>query len=74
MYMLKDGWREESSEGPYTETLQTKVIEGESYQIYRLYDHKEFVLRKNSIVLGNFSTLQLAKDAAVADSLKGTKC
>ena len=74
MYMLKDGWREESSEGPYTETLQTKVIGGESYQICRLYNQHEFVLRRNSTALGSFSTLQLAKDAAVVDSLKGTKC
>lgn len=30
---LKDGWRDESSEGPYTETLQTKG----RYHIVRLH-------------------------------------
>lgn len=32
---LKDGWTDESSEGPYTETLQTKG----PWKIVRLYPH-----------------------------------
>jgi len=48
IHTLKDGWRDESSEGPYTETLQTFYdwktrIE---YRILRLYPmlNQRFVL------------------------------
>ena len=71
MYMLKDGWREESSEGPYTETLQTKVIEGESYQICRLYNNEtKFTLQVGHTALGKFDSLALAKEAAATHAAK----
>lgn len=57
-HMLKDGWRDESSEGPYTETLQTKG----DWQICRLVGEVKFTLRNDPLgVKMEFSSVELAK-------------
>lgn len=57
-HMLKDGWRDESSEGPYTETLQTKG----DWQICRLVGEAKFTLRNDPLgVKMEFSSVELAK-------------
>jgi hypothetical protein len=65
--MLKDGWRDESSEGPYTETLQTKG----NWAIIRLLGDKKFTLKDTShtVELVDFDTVEAAK-AHVAEKDK----
>jgi hypothetical protein len=57
--MLKDGWRDESSEGPYTETLQTKG----NWAIIRLLGDKKFTLKDTSHTVEaiDFDTVEAAK-------------
>lgn len=61
-FMLKDGWRDESSEGPYTDTLQTK----DGWEICRLTSpHREsdkYTLRNHSLgIREEFDTVEAAK-------------
>ena len=78
MYMLSDGWREESSEGPYTEVLQTKYVDGNTYSIVKLFDQIEYVLKINSIASDTlFQTLESAKEAAenhIVNTKESKKC
>lgn len=57
MYMLPDGWRDESNEGPHTEVLQTK---GE-YTVVRCYGETRFSLRHTDGSRKSFSTIEAAK-------------
>ena len=57
--MLEDGWRDESSEGPYTETLQTKG----RWTIVRLHGEKRFAL-KNCDVEYALDTVEICKQRA----------
>lgn len=57
-YLLKDGWLDESREGPYTETLHTFG----SWRIVRLFGETDFSLYKKSVFINNFSTISEAKD------------
>ena len=61
MYMLPDGWRDESTEGPYTEVLQTK---GE-YTVVRCYGETLFTLRHTNGSRKIFRTIEAAKAYAV---------
>lgn len=63
MYTLKDGWREESTEGPYTETLQTKG----DYRIFRLYGDDKFTLEMKNGTREMFESLESAKARVNAD-------
>lgn len=78
IYMLSDGWRDESTEGPYTEVLQTKYVDGNVYTIVKLFDQVEYVLKINSIVLDtSFHTLESAKEAAenyIVNTKEPKKC
>lgn len=59
---LVNGWWDESSEGPYTEVLQTKG----SYSVVRLYprdrEDDDFVVKLSGDVVTSFKTLEKAKD------------
>lgn len=57
-YCLEDGWRDESSEGPYTETLHTSG----SWRIVRLFGETDFSLYRESVFISNFSAISEAKD------------
>lgn len=62
--VLEDGWREEASEGPYTETLQTK----DGWSIIRYYGESLFRLEKNGKEIRKFRTIENAKKKV--DSVK----
>lgn len=78
MYMLADGWREESTEGPYTEVLQTRYVDGNTYAIVKLFGQVKYVLKVNSRALDiSFYTLESAKEAAenyIANTKESKKC
>ena len=65
MYMLPDGWREESTEGPYTEVLQTKYVDGVVFTIIKIFGNLKYVVKVDSRPLDiTFYTLHEAKQAA----------
>jgi hypothetical protein len=61
---LPDGWRDESSEGPYTQTLQTwydwKLYI--NWSICRLINEKDFKLTFGNEFRGSFKALAEAKE------------
>lgn len=64
---LKDGWRDESSESPHTEALQTYYDwkTKDKWQIHRLHGERLFTLSCNHKKVRNkFSTIEAAKDYA----------
>jgi hypothetical protein len=59
---LKDGWRDESDEGPYTETLQTKDDWTICRLISRHRDSEMYELENRKIrYKGEFDTIEDAK-------------
>jgi len=67
-----DGWRDESSEGPYTAVLKTfyDYINKQEFSIIRLHNQNKHTLQKkclttrDSIVVGEFNTILEAKEKA----------
>lgn len=61
---LKDGWRDESTEGPYTDILQTKYVDGINYTIVKsIYDNAIKVKINSRELVGTFKNLDTAKQA-----------
>lgn len=59
---LPDGWRDESSEGPYTEILQTKRDStGRIWTISKLYDSSKIYVRLDYAFNKELSDLAIAK-------------
>lgn len=61
MYMEKDGWRNEDTEGPYVDTLRTLHIKGNYWEIYRYINADMFSLSKNNTFINRFATVEEAK-------------
>jgi len=61
---LADGWRDESSEGPYTETLQTKG----DWQIVRIFKVHGFGLEDKK-----YDLIYKGSKAGSFDSIEGAK-
>ena len=59
---LPDGWRDESSEGPYTEVLQTKRdSKGRVWTIFKLYDSSEVYVTFDDAFRKKMPDLTIAK-------------
>ena len=56
-FYLPDGWRDESTEGPYTAVLQTKG----PWTICRLHDERKVSLKRAGRRLAEFNSVEDAK-------------
>jgi hypothetical protein len=61
--MLRDNWRDESSEGPYTATLQTfhDNNTGNEWSIVRLHGESRYTVELNQSKVKTFKSIGLAK-------------
>lgn len=61
---LENGWRDESTEGPGVDILQTKYVDGVTYTIVKYQNLRDVIIKINSRRLDfTFKTLDAAKQA-----------
>jgi len=71
---LSDGWRDESSEGPYTEILQTKRdSRGIIWTIFKLYDSSAVYVTFDDGFKKKMPDLTVAKQYVEQQILNGEK-
>jgi hypothetical protein len=61
---LEDDWRDESTEGPGVDILQTKYVKGTTFTIVKYCNEPRIILKVDSReIIGKFISVDAAKQA-----------